>query len=202
MPPRLTEFAARIGLTGLAIAVLLVLLAVQTVRLEGFKVWPLSLQGWKPRAEAAEKTIADIAAAQVLAGDKAKAARIAQEDRYRGIAGRIDDNAQADIGNEMDGAERFIAAGGVRPEGNRGLGGRIGTACPSDGARPAETAGRPAELDDTEAGAAAPVIGDGLVLVLAEDVRICTTNTIKAEAGRAFALEIEAASSGQSQDED
>jgi hypothetical protein len=45
MTARLAAFASRIGLTGLAIAVLLALLAVQTVRLEGFKVWPLSVEG-------------------------------------------------------------------------------------------------------------------------------------------------------------
>jgi hypothetical protein len=45
MTARLAAFASRIGLTGLTIAVLLALLAVQTVRLEGFKVWPLSVEG-------------------------------------------------------------------------------------------------------------------------------------------------------------
>jgi hypothetical protein len=48
---RLAAFASRIGLTGLAIAVLVSLLAVQTARIEGFKVWPLSIEGWKPKAE-------------------------------------------------------------------------------------------------------------------------------------------------------
>ena len=37
IPPRLAAFASRVGLTGLVIAVLCALLAVQTIRLEGFR---------------------------------------------------------------------------------------------------------------------------------------------------------------------
>lgn len=194
MPPRLTEFAARIGLAGLAIAVLLVLLAVQTVRLDGFKLWPLSLQGWKPRAEAAEKTIADIAAAQELARKTARAAREAKEQAYRDIAERIDDNAQGQIDDAMAAAERFIAARGVRAEATGGTGGRTRTCAGSGGAADPARAGGAPELDAAaDRGAGEPLIPAGYVLVPADDVRTCTTNTVKAEAARAFVLELEAA---------
>lgn len=38
---------ARIGISGLAIALLALLLAVQTIRIEGFKIWPISVDGLK-----------------------------------------------------------------------------------------------------------------------------------------------------------
>jgi len=191
IPARMQAFAARLGLSELAIAVLLALLAVQTVRLEGFKLWPLSLEGWKPRALAAEKTVADIAIAQQLANERASAARQAKEEQYREIAERIDDNAKEQLDDAMAAAERFIAAGGVRTQADRSQRGRAGACGPRDGAGRAEAAGRAPELD---AAAPEPVIPEGFVLVPAGDVRICTTNTVKAEAGRDLALQLEAAS--------
>ena len=43
---RAAAFAARIGIGGAIIAALAVALAIQTARLEGFHVWPVSVTGW------------------------------------------------------------------------------------------------------------------------------------------------------------
>lgn len=197
VPDRLRTFAARIGLSGLAIAAALAVAAVQTVRMEGLKIWPLVIDGWKPRALAAEATIAAIAREQALAGEIAKAERMGKEAQYRGIAERIDDNARDKLEDYGAATERFIAAGGVRPKAAGSARGRTGASATDRDARDPQGRGRSAELD---AALREPVEDDGLVipegfvLVEAEDVRICTVNTIKAEAGRALALELEAAS--------
>ena len=47
-------FAGRIGLTGLVIVILGAALVVQTVRLEGFRVWPVSVTGWVKIAQMRE----------------------------------------------------------------------------------------------------------------------------------------------------
>ena len=48
---RLAAFAARIGLTGLVVVLLCAALVVQTVRLEGFHIWPVSVTGWIKSAQ-------------------------------------------------------------------------------------------------------------------------------------------------------
>lgn len=50
-PPSVTLRGIWAALIALAFAIVLVLLAVQTIRLEGFKLWPLSIEGWKSKAE-------------------------------------------------------------------------------------------------------------------------------------------------------
>ena len=50
----LDRFLARITITGVIAALLVAALVVQTVRIEGFKIWPLSIKGMK--AELADKT--------------------------------------------------------------------------------------------------------------------------------------------------
>lgn len=173
----LPAFATRIGLTGLAIAVLLALLAVQTVRLEGLRVWPLNIEGARPKAERLQRTIDEIAVAQKQALRAAQEARERTEREYQDLAERIDDDAEKARTGAMDAAERFIAARGVRCPANRGDG--SGTAAPAEdrGAGRGDGPGAPAELD---------------VAVTADDVRICTTNTLQAEAARAWAVSLEA----------
>ena len=58
MPPFLATLFARVGITGLIIAVFAALLVVQTVRLEGFKIWPLKYTGAIERAEKAKTAAA------------------------------------------------------------------------------------------------------------------------------------------------
>lgn len=138
-------------------------------------------------------TIDAIAAAQEHARERAKAARLEREKIYSDLAERIDENADAKLDGALDAAERFIAAGGVRREADRGESGRTGAGTEDRSSGSADGAGRAAELDDS-GGAGPDRTGSGLVLVTAEDVRICTRNTIKAEAGYELAVGLEAAS--------
>jgi hypothetical protein len=179
MPPRLAAFASRIGLTGLAIAVLVALLAIQTVRLEGFKLWPFSIEGARPKAERLQGVIDDIDKAQDDALKAAQEAKERAERNYRDLAERIDDDAEEARAGEMDAAERFIAASRVRCPSNRGASSGAVAPARDNGARDSETTGPAPELD--------------AVAVPADDVRICTVNTLQAEAARAWALELEAA---------
>ncbi|MCB2085045.1 MAG: hypothetical protein KDE07_01185 [Sphingomonadaceae bacterium] len=178
----------------MAIAIMLGLLAVQSIRLEGFKIWPIDVEGWKPKAERLQATIDNITAAQDLAEQNARTARLEDEAEYRGITERIDNNAKRDLALAGDATELFIAAGGVRPEGADRSPGRAG-ACTQD-RDPADTqgAGRAPELDATPHRSPSG-LPDGYVIVRADDVRLCTINTIKAEAGHELAVELERASS-------
>ncbi|MCP2016846.1 hypothetical protein [Qipengyuania citrea] len=171
---------------------------VQTARLEGFHVWPVSVTGWKKTAQDAQATIDRIELAQIEAAEAARLARIAKEDAYRQIAERIDDNAKQSLDTALDAADRFIAAGGLRASaaGSAPCSARTGAA-DYPAADPDRT-GRTAQLDAAGAGAGdlgAPA--GGLVLVSAADVRICTRNTVKAEAGRDLALQLEHASANE-----
>lgn len=187
----------RAALFGLVLIFAIAAAVVQTVRLEGLHVWPISITGWIKTAEDRQATIDRIAAAQELAEAKARAAKLETEKTYSDIAERIDDDANRQIDTAMDAAERFIAAGGA-PASRRvqcpATGSSPGRADPSAGGYRAgngEAAGRSAELDAAEDEFVLP---DGFVLVPAQDVRICTRNTLQAEAARRWALEIEAAS--------
>lgn len=173
--------------------------AVQTVRIEGFKLWPFEVTGWKPLAIERQTTIDSMFTAQQLAEAKAEAARIAKEAVYRDIAKRIDDNAKESLDAALAAADRFIAAGGVRPPADRSSPCRAGTAAGDYRAADPDRTGRAAQLDAPGSGAGNAGPTDrgpaaGFALVSAEDIRICTRNTVKAEAGRALALQLEAAS--------
>lgn len=172
---KVTEFGARIGLTGLAIAVLIALLAIQTIRLEGLKIWPINIEGARPKAERLQGVIDDIDKAQEQALERAKAAKAETELRYKNLAERIDDEAEQSRRTAMSDAERFIASNRVRCPANRG--GSGGAVAPSgdSGAGGSNTAGSTTVLD---AG----------VVVTEDDVFICTTNTLQAEAAREWAL--------------
>lgn len=178
------------GLTFLAILALLVL---QTVRLEGFKVWPFVLEGWKPQALRLADEIILIRREQGLAGEVATARRLEKQEQYRGIAERIDDNAQDEIAEAGAAAERFISDGGVRVQTARCPRSRAGAGTEDRDAGNPQGAGQATELDAAQDSGAFG-LPEGFVIVPADDVRICTTNTIKAEAGRALAIELERAS--------
>jgi hypothetical protein len=179
VPPRLASFGARIGVRGLAFAILAALLAVQTVRIEGFKVWPISVAGWKARALKAEQTISDYPKAQEEALRRAQAAKAKAEADYRNLAERIDDEAEQVRGDAMADAERYIAANRVRAAGRCSAGGPAAPA-PDHSPGNSEEVRNPPELD-------------GAIAVRPEDIRICTVNTLQAEAARDWALGLEAA---------
>lgn len=167
---------ARLGLSGLIIAALLAALVVQTIRIEGLKVWPLSIDGWKPLAIERGETIENIRKAQQVAADKARLARLEQEAIYREEARKADAREHAIREEALDLAERYIAANRVRPEAYRG---------PPSGAGSSPESGSP-ESDNGPRGA--PELDEGLVAVTAEDVRICTRNTARLIAGREWGL--------------
>ena len=184
------------ALVAIAFALLLIALAVQTTRLEGLHVWPISFAGWIKTAETRQLKIDAILAAQDQAKKDARAARVAQETVYRDIAERIDDNAQDSLEGAMRAADRFIAACGLRAEATGNLRCGPGTGAGNRGAADPDGTRRAAQLDAEGIGGAAG-LANGFVVVRAEDVRICTTNTVKAEAGRKFAIDVEAASKAE-----
>lgn len=191
------EYALRgvwAALIGGLVLVLAGFAGLQTARLEGFKVWPIEIEGAKPRAERLTARIDAMKSAQTQAQRLAKQERVDNEEEYRGIAERVDREAKVDLTVEMDAADRYIAANRVWqwPEGIEC--GDTRTAAGSDRARYTEGTGPAAELDGPEAGFRAGARRNGLVVVSEEDIRICTANTIKAEAAHDWALQVEAAS--------
>lgn len=116
--------------------------------------------------------------------DRKEAARLAAVDESLRIAAlnaqateKADRDVAQELAQERDGAESFIARGGVRQ-------------CPT--ARTNTPA--PGQGPGLDAGTGAlPVLDDvQVVTVLPEDVRICTENTVKARAWRDWGLQIEA----------
>jgi hypothetical protein len=208
-PPQV--FAAGITLKGIRLLFTLLLLtalaiglAIQTARLEGFKVWPLSMTGWIEIAGARQTTIEDMIAAQERAADQARAARVQHEKTYREIAERIDENATDQLEAALAAADRFVAAGGMRAEAGRNTRCATRTGAEDNAAENSAAAGRTPQLDARNAGQPAGLEGaagtaESLVLVPAADIRLCTINTIKAEAGRDLALQLEAESKKKSE---
>lgn len=186
---------------GATVAAALTFGMVQTARLDGFHVWPLSFDGWIKVAADRQATIETFVKAQETAALKAQLQRKAQEDAYRAIAERIDDNAEDSLASAMGAADRFIAAGGMRGQVAGCPRGAAGTGAPDHGAEDLDRTSRATQLDADIAGvldrldqAIGDGPGDGLVLVSAADVRICTRNTVKAEAGHQLATQLQAAS--------
>lgn len=192
---------ARVALSGLKLAIVAVAVlalvafaVVQTVRLEGFKLWPLSIEGAVPRAERLEDEIGALLRGQAEAERLAAAEKAATEAAYRDIAKGIDDAFEENLEGELAAAARFVAANRVRCPAVGSPPGRAVAAAGDNGAGSAQGAGGAAELDAAGGAAVLP----GLVAVPDDDVRICTTNTLKAEAGHRLATELEAASRASS----
>lgn len=190
-------FAIRSGQAAAIAAVVLALaigFAVQTARLEGLKIWPVAIEGWKPKAERLDQALANVKVAEQLAAAWAEAARLNQEARYRAVAQRTDIDAREATSVALGDAEQFIARGGhagqLRAQADRGAGSPAGTGSGNRGPGDPEGAGAPAELDEAEG---------QLIGVTADDVRICTVNTVKAEAAREWALGLEEASAPAAQ---
>ena len=151
---------------------------VQTIRLEGFKVWPISVEGARPKAARLEKELAAIVTAQADAATAQKEIVEAAEKEYEKIAERIDEYAEQVEKDAMARAERFITAQRVRCEAPGGFASGAGAAAPADVPRDRETVPGPHFLD-------------GTVAVPESDVRACTLNTIQANAAREAALALE-----------
>lgn len=181
IPATITLRGIWAALIALAFAIALALLAVQTVRLEGLKIWPLHIEGWKPKAERLQGELDRIKAAQLVAQQKAIAAKAKAEADYRDLAGRIDTDAKQAHDSAMADAERYIAAHRVRGQAAGSSAGRTVTAAEDHSASGGQSPG------------AAPVVDE--VAVSPDDVRICTTNTIQAETARQWAIDLETSGS-------
>lgn len=170
---------------------------IQTARLEGFHVWPITVTGWIKTASDRQKIIDRMTSAQDEAAQAARAQRLDQEAHYRAIAERIDDNAQDTLEAAMAAADRFIAAGGMRSQAAGNPRCSAGTGAGDSSAEDIGRTGRATQLDaggDRLAAGPAADLAEGFVIVSAEDIRICTRNTIKAEAGHQLATQLQAAS--------
>lgn len=171
-------------------------LAVQTARIEGLKLWPVAIEGWKPKAERFERALANVRVAEQLAAAWAEAARLNQEARYRAVAQRTDIDAKRETSVALSDAELFIAGGGhagarqLRAQVDRGAGSPAGTGPGNHRPGDPEGAGQAPELDETEG---------PMIAVTADDVRVCTVNTVKAEAAHDWAVALEEASTADQQ---
>lgn len=174
MPTSLTLKGIWLAIVAIAFAVLLILLAVQTVRLEGFKIWPLSYEGALPKIKRYETAFAEIERKTVETTAKWKQAIEAKEQDYRNKAQEADDNAEEALSGAMAAAERHIANNRVQCPANRG--GVNGPAASASGgsAGGGDGPGRDAEL----------------VAVTPDDIRICTTNSVRLQAVRDWALSL------------
>lgn len=133
---------------------------------------PFHWEGWKPKAERFERERDACHTASKANADAQKAQKAAYEARYKDLAHEADEQVQRAQVDAMAATERYIAAHRVR-------GGQGGVSAPV------------APADDHSAGSgdsasAAPE----LVAVSDEDIRICTTNTIRLEAVRDWAISL------------
>ena len=172
----------------------------QLVDRHGFKFWFVEIEGIHDKADRLEAEIKGIELAQGQAGQMAKNQREANEDEYRDIAENVDRRASTSLGHELASADRYIGANRVWqwPEGVPCS--SSGTSAGSDRAGNPQGTGQAAELDGPRTGSGAGTRRGGMVVVSAEDVRICTENTVKAEAARDYVTKVEAASRSPKQE--
>lgn len=185
--------AVKLGLLVAIVTFVVAVAAVQTVRLEGFKLGPFRSEGALARADRLEDEIGAIVAAQHAAGELARAQKAAEEETYRAIAKGVDDAFEDGIGAELAAAARYAAANRVRCAPAGSPPGGAAAAAGSDGAGSPAGAGRAPELD----AAGGLVDGPGLVAVPESDLRICTENTLRLEAAQAWGIALEAASAAE-----
>lgn len=135
---------------------------------------------WHDRADRLAHDLANVKAAQVVALERAEAARARTEAKYLRLAGRIDNEAHnARVGALAD-ADEYIRTHRVRCEAVGGAGSGTVAADADRGSGGGQSASAAPELDVS-------------IAVSADDVRICTRNTVQAEAARDWALSLEAA---------
>ena len=157
----------RIGVIGIVIAILAALLVLQTVRLEGFKIWPFSFEGWKPMAQSYAK-------ASKEAKKLAKEEREKQEQKFKDKSERIDRELADAKASVDDAVSDYTATHRVR-------------ACPSS--RPAVATAESGGAESSNGPGGTPELVDGVV-VNERDIAVCTTNTLRLEAARKWGLEL------------
>lgn len=167
---------------------------VQLVDRHGFKFWFVEIEGTHDKIDRLEAEIEGMNIAQEQSGELAKNQREANEAEYRDIAADVDRNAGTALDRGFASADRYIRANRVWqwPEGVPCS--NTGTAAGGDGTGNPQGASQTSELDGSRTGRGSGARGDSMVVVSAEDVRICTENTVKAEAARDYVTKVEAAS--------
>jgi hypothetical protein len=171
---------------------------VQTVRLEGFKFWPLSIEGAKPKAARLETDLANVREAQALAEQEAKRQRIYWQNHYRTLAKETDlANATETQPRADDDLARYAADNRVQPcpygsaRGGTGAtpsGGRTGS-----GDRPGGMSG----VDDGRSLRQSLAAGDTIhqaddrLVVSMFSAQVCTTNTARLLDAQAWGLTLE-----------
>ena len=161
IPPQFTTFAARIGISGAVIAVLGASLAVQTVRIEGFKVWPIEHTGYKAENSDLKADLAKIRTAQAEASQRALTERLRQQTRYRLLSEQADHEIEQ-IQERADLALRdYAIRNRVFPQAPRGASG-----------------GTVAASGDSDSGVPAELPADAIVGVSFADLQICTDNSL------------------------
>lgn len=163
IPPFIFSAASRLGVKGGIIFALILALAVQTARIEGV-LW---FDGLKAELALKQAQIDKISDAQETAELKAIAAKLQAERKYAEKAKEADNAHAKELAGALDRANAFIRANRVQcPQAGNSL---SRSAAPAEGGS-AEGADRPDH-----------------VAVLAQDVMICTENTERLKAAKAWA---------------
>jgi len=162
------------ALVGLAFAIVLALLAVQTARIEGFRVWPINIEGWKPLAQRMQAERDALIDAQEKAGAAQAAVNAAAQSRYQQLAERADNEHERNLEAARLGARNYITANRLRPAPDHSAPGETVAATGSDSASSSDGPGAPAIVD--------------AIAITESDLLICTDNTARLVAVREWAL--------------
>lgn len=92
IPPSVTLKGIWAALIALAFLLALALLVVQTVRLEGFKIWPISVEGYVAKSERLQKDVTTCKDAQEEAARAQQAVVDAAQRKYDSLKERADSN--------------------------------------------------------------------------------------------------------------
>jgi hypothetical protein len=177
IPPTVTLRGIWAALIAFAFAVVLALLAVQTIRLEGLKIWPISIEGALPKIERYERTFAEIERTTRETTAKWKAAIERTEQNYRNLAQEADHHAEQARSDALAAADRYITD-------HRFV-------CPRNQSGIDRAAASPASVDP---GVPASVPADSFVAVSDADVRACSAATAYAVAAHDWAAGLGGAS--------
>lgn len=196
IPPLPSVLAARHTIKAVWLALLVAVFVfvsgfaiVQTVRIEGFKFLVFEKEGYKAENKRLWSEIVALVEASKDAADAQQEVNDAAAKEYSNIAETINEDTSNQLETELDRADDFVRANSVRAQGYSGEPCRTFTPAPRDRTGNPENTSEPPDVDGPEE-PTPPLAG---VLVQPEDVRICTINTLKAEAAFDWATQIEAA---------
>lgn len=168
--PYLIPILIAVALVGWGLA------TVFKVQIEGLRIWPIHVVGWREENKTLRLDLDTIKNGQALAKAKAEEARRQTEAKYRDIAERTDREHKIELEKARSATERFIAANRVRVKAAGGASG--GTAAPAEGDG-AGLSGHPADTAE-------------LVAVPESDVRIAAENYTYAKKAYDWAQELKA----------